>query len=583
MERLETAVAKAEAAPSEAEESGRSRASAPPPAAPGARALAASRGQAGAAPYEEAVVTASRRAQSSLEAPNATTIITAEEIRLSGATSLAELLRRVPGADVMALGVGSANVSLRGFNQRIANKVLVLVDGRTEYQDFLGLTLWSAHAHRPGGDRADRGHPRPGLRALRRQRHARRGQHHHPRARAPGRGRIHGCGGLRRHAWRLLRRLGRRAALRYRASACGYQQADKWSRDFASDRPDMAPQRRRTRTSACAARAATLSATYTFADAGAGPVRRRAPLLHGALPAGPAAQLLHGRRQRLRQGATLALGPLKLKAFWNHICTADAGPQYEAIGQRSLATTVSLQRLQRGAALQQGASTLGGEHQLNVGVEGRLKRVGWNYLGPLREELHAAAFVQDEWRLVQPLRLVASYRVDRHPLLDNGTPGLAHSPRVSALFIPFEGHAFRASAALRLPRAHLPGELHAPCPCPCRASTAPARSPPGSEHAARPSASAAFELGYRGEAPTLGVDWDVAALPEHGEGPHRPVRRAAAARRGTPTTRPPARTCWAARSSRTSTPSTPRAAWRWAQRGPGGRPRSQGERRLPER
>ena len=94
------------------------------------------------APYEETVVTASRREQSTLEAPNATTVITAEEIRLSGATTLPDLLRRVPGAEVMALGVGSHNSSFRGFNQRIANKVLVLLDGRTEYQDFLGLTLW---------------------------------------------------------------------------------------------------------------------------------------------------------------------------------------------------------------------------------------------------------------------------------------------------------------------------------------------------------------------------------------------------------------------------------------------------------
>src|SRR6185436_13722203 len=91
---------------------------------------------------------------------------------------------------------------------------------------------------------------------------------------------------------------------------------------------------------------------------------------------------------------------------------------------------------------------LAGEHLLNVGVEGRLKRVTWSYLGPqLHDELHAAAFVQDEWRPARPLRLLASYRVDRHPLLDGGQPGLAHSPRVSAIFIPFEGHSFRASGA----------------------------------------------------------------------------------------------------------------------------------------
>ena len=90
-------------------------------------------------PYEERVVTASRRAQSSLEAPNATTVITAEDIRLSGATTpagaaAARAGRRGDGAGRRA----APTCRFRGFNQRIANKVLVLVDGRTEYQDFLG-------------------------------------------------------------------------------------------------------------------------------------------------------------------------------------------------------------------------------------------------------------------------------------------------------------------------------------------------------------------------------------------------------------------------------------------------------------
>ncbi|HYH95730.1 tetratricopeptide repeat protein, partial [Hyalangium sp.] len=119
VERLEKAIARAESIPGA-------------PTAPSALGTPAGAGtaaplppsdlpeDASAVPYEERVVTASRRAQSSLEAPNATTVITAEDIRLSGATSMVELLRRVPGADVMELGVGSANVSLRGFNQRIA-------------------------------------------------------------------------------------------------------------------------------------------------------------------------------------------------------------------------------------------------------------------------------------------------------------------------------------------------------------------------------------------------------------------------------------------------------------------------------
>ena len=89
------------------------------------------------------VVSASRRAQLSIEAPAATTVITADEIRASVRTSIPDLLRRVPGADVMAMGASEADVSIRGFNQRISNKVLVLVDGRSVYQDFVGATFWS--------------------------------------------------------------------------------------------------------------------------------------------------------------------------------------------------------------------------------------------------------------------------------------------------------------------------------------------------------------------------------------------------------------------------------------------------------
>ncbi|HEX4621304.1 MAG TPA: TonB-dependent receptor plug domain-containing protein [Myxococcaceae bacterium] len=135
LERLEAAVTKAEAAAKPPAEAG-----AHPPEAPTPEGL--EEGGETAVPYEEVVVTASRRAQSTLEAPNSTTVINADEIRASGAHSIVELLRRVPGAEVMEMGVSSDNVSFRGFNQRIANKVLVLVDGRTEYQDFVGLTIW---------------------------------------------------------------------------------------------------------------------------------------------------------------------------------------------------------------------------------------------------------------------------------------------------------------------------------------------------------------------------------------------------------------------------------------------------------
>lgn len=92
--------------------------------------------------YDEQVVTASRRAQSPLDSPNSTTIVTKQDIRLSGITRIPELLRRVAGMDVMQMTGGDANVSMRGANSRLSNKLLVLVNGRSVKNDVLGSTFW---------------------------------------------------------------------------------------------------------------------------------------------------------------------------------------------------------------------------------------------------------------------------------------------------------------------------------------------------------------------------------------------------------------------------------------------------------
>ncbi|MCA9621972.1 MAG: TonB-dependent receptor [Myxococcales bacterium] len=94
--------------------------------------------------YEETVVTASRRAQSPLDSPNSTTIVTRQDIRLSGITRIPELLRRVAGMDVMQITGGDANVSMRGLNSRLSNKLLVQVDGRTVKNEVLGSTFWES-------------------------------------------------------------------------------------------------------------------------------------------------------------------------------------------------------------------------------------------------------------------------------------------------------------------------------------------------------------------------------------------------------------------------------------------------------
>ncbi|MBC7171418.1 MAG: TonB-dependent receptor, partial [Polyangiaceae bacterium] len=93
--------------------------------------------------FEESVVSASRIAESPLDAPNSTTTITAQDIRLSGITDLPQLLRRAAGVDVITHSPGHTDIAIRGLATRQANKVLVLLNGRTLRLDFLGAPFFS--------------------------------------------------------------------------------------------------------------------------------------------------------------------------------------------------------------------------------------------------------------------------------------------------------------------------------------------------------------------------------------------------------------------------------------------------------
>ena len=60
-------------------------------------------------------------------------VITNEMIRRSGATNIPEALRMVPGLDVAQINSSTWAVSSRGFNSGFADKLLVLIDGRSVY------------------------------------------------------------------------------------------------------------------------------------------------------------------------------------------------------------------------------------------------------------------------------------------------------------------------------------------------------------------------------------------------------------------------------------------------------------------
>ncbi|MDZ4798256.1 MAG: TonB-dependent receptor plug domain-containing protein [Bryobacteraceae bacterium] len=86
------------------------------------------------------VTTASRKAQPLSRVPAAMHVITQDDIRRSGATSLPELLRWVPGLEVAQIDSNKWAINARGFNSRFSNKMLVLQDGRSLYAtDFSGV------------------------------------------------------------------------------------------------------------------------------------------------------------------------------------------------------------------------------------------------------------------------------------------------------------------------------------------------------------------------------------------------------------------------------------------------------------
>ena len=83
------------------------------------------------------VTSVSRRSEPVSGAAAAITVITGEDIRRSGATSLPEALRLAPNLEVARVSGTTWAISARGFLNVITNKLLVLIDGRTLYTTVL--------------------------------------------------------------------------------------------------------------------------------------------------------------------------------------------------------------------------------------------------------------------------------------------------------------------------------------------------------------------------------------------------------------------------------------------------------------
>ena len=88
------------------------------------------------------VVSTSKKQVRLAETTAAVYVITADDIRRFGFTSVPEALRLVPGVNVARMNSGSWAISVRGFNGWLANKLLIMIDGRSVYTPLFSGVFW---------------------------------------------------------------------------------------------------------------------------------------------------------------------------------------------------------------------------------------------------------------------------------------------------------------------------------------------------------------------------------------------------------------------------------------------------------
>jgi len=92
--------------------------------------------------FNPQVMSLSKKKESAFDSPSATYVLSSEDIRRSGVTSIPEALRLVPGVQVARLNGHSYAITVRGFERQFSNKLLVMIDGRTIYTTLFSGVFW---------------------------------------------------------------------------------------------------------------------------------------------------------------------------------------------------------------------------------------------------------------------------------------------------------------------------------------------------------------------------------------------------------------------------------------------------------
>jgi outer membrane receptor for ferrienterochelin and colicin len=442
--------------------------------------------------YEEQVVSASRFSQSPLDAPNATAIITSQDIRMSGLTQISALLRRVAGVEVSTVAPYHAEISIRGLNRRSSNKVLVLWDGRPIRMDFMG-TSWLDMLPLMVDD-IER------IEIIRGPASALYGADAFSGViniitRAPGQG---GSFALMRFGNKGQYQGGAsfsgRATDRvsYRAAA-HYTQAENAVQVVGDDRVDVqTPNGERARSFAAVSASGDVS--YAYAKDGVASV--------GANYVG--GQFTVQGLSRLGQvvsdpsynssiyGALTTPVGIRASTTYNQLA---GHPRAAFVAPNSINASRSFieQKLMDAELSYSSAFTLLVPQTLTVGVSYRFKHIDWTWLDGAHTQHHVGAYLQDVIQLAKPLKLQLGARIDHHPLLST----LQFSPRASLVYRFLDEQSVRLSGgrAFRSP-SFLESYLQLENETPLRGISAWGKG----NDKLDPESITSFELGYQNQA-----------------------------------------------------------------------------------
>jgi outer membrane receptor for ferrienterochelin and colicin len=421
--------------------------------------------------FQEQVVTASRAAQSPLDAPNSTSIITEQDIRLSGMTQIPDLLRRLAGVDVNIMTGGATEVSIRGHNNRLSNKMMVLIDYRSVYVDVLGTTFWGTlpidveqieriEVVRGPGSALYGANAFAGVINI--------------ITKKPGEGRssVRVGGGTNGSIFSSATVTRRDGDLAYRVNA-GYTRQPKWSREASDSRTDtiLYPQidpnigavasRVNFEASRRLGKESELSVGGGYVD-----------LFRNLEAKGPYNE--YNLRGAIADGhAALTTKNVNVRLLYQYL-NALSGKAHDYVGQSLSLSQPTSSVVDVFAEYVDQAKTGPIGHEFHVGLNYRYKHVDWSYLDRVRVENWMGGFVQDTAKFTERLSLVASIRADYVPFLQKIVP----SPRGALIFKPTALSAIRlsGSTAFRSP-SFLESYLDIKIPAPTASGAAvPSRS-----------------------------------------------------------------------------------------------------------